>query len=127
MNGLISSPGFAFPIALHSTYLLQWRVWHTETAETDVHEGLLQFPKEAGVRSGLEVAAGEQIGQLLTNSFYEASLWHMMMDQSCDVLQVTWKRGWCSFIPPSLSSYVARQELLDSSNNYIMYQTLCQI
>lgn len=73
------------------TYLLQRCVRHTKAAEADVHQGLLQLPEEAGVGPGLEVTVGQQIGQLLADGLDETSLRHVMMDQGCDALQVTWR------------------------------------
>lgn len=97
---LVFSPSFAF----WSTYLFQGRVRHTKAAEAHVQQRLLQLPEEAGVRSGLEVTAGEQIGQLLTDGLHQASLGHVMMNQSWDALQVAWKweEGAPLFLHPSL-------------------------
>lgn len=72
------------------THLLQRCVRHTEAAEADVRQSFLQLPEQAGVRSGLEVSVGQQVGQLLADGLNETSLWHVMMDQSCDSLHVTW-------------------------------------
>lgn len=72
------------------THLFQWCVGHTEAAEADVHKGFLQFPEEAGVRPGLEVPIRQQIGELLPDGLNQTSLWHMVMDQSCDAFHITW-------------------------------------
>lgn len=73
------------------THLLQRCVGHTKAAEADVHQGFLQLPEEAGVCPGLEVTVRQQIGQLLANGLDETSLRHVMMDQGCDALHVTWR------------------------------------
>lgn len=74
--------------ARHPTNLLQRRVRHAEAAEADVHQRLLQLPEKAGVGPRLEVAAGQQVGQLLADGLNEARLRHVVMHQGRDAFHV---------------------------------------
>lgn len=83
---------FHYVSCVISTHLLQGRVGHPEAAEADVHEGLLQLSEEAGVGPGLEVTIWQQVGELLADGLDQTSLRHMVVDQGCDALHVTWRR-----------------------------------